>query len=407
VSIRDIIGTARRPGTATANGRGTATPHVAVVVPTLRPAGAERVATTLAAEFARSVRVTVVTYEPRICRRTLAAMTPPWSDQLPPGCDHVHLPATSGGVRRLTLLATRFAALARRRRFDTVYSFLTYSNIMVALARPAARQAYVHVAGEHALAATLRSSGTPLRILSYTLPLVYRLPDRIVAVSDAVRDSMYAAGALPRPQRAVTIHNPVDVAAVRRRALPSLVPDEVERFCRFDPVVGCFARLERQKDHRTLLRAIALLPADHRILVVGDGPLRPALQRYADDLGIAGRTLFTGSVANPYPLMRRVGVIALTSAEEGFGLVAVEAAALGVPFVGSHIGGLAEVCALLAQPTFPPGDSPALARTISRLFAHRPPAVPAESLAEFDPAAVAARYLELGRPAPMIREIRG
>jgi glycosyltransferase involved in cell wall biosynthesis len=105
--------------------------------------------------------------------------------------------------------------------------------------------------------------------------------------------------------------------------------------------------------------------------------------------------------------MRRVGVIALTSVEEGFGLVAVEAAALGVPFVGAHVGGLAEVCGLLAQPTFPPGDSPALARAISRLFAHRPPAVPAESLAEFDPAAVAARYLELGRPAPRVREVRG
>jgi glycosyltransferase involved in cell wall biosynthesis len=395
VAIRDVIG------------EGTATAHVAVVVPTLRPAGAERVAVTLATEFARSVRVTVVTYEPRIGRRTLAGIPLPWKDQVPPGCQHVHLPATPGGVRRLTLLATRFAALAGQRGFDTVYSFLTYSNIMVAVARPAAPHAYVHVAGEHAVAASLRSSGTRLRMLAYTLPLVYRLPDRVVTVSDAVRDSLYAARALPKLQQAVTIHNPVDVAAVRRHALQGVVPDEIERFCRAGPVVGCFARLERQKDHRTLLRAIALLPADHRVLVVGEGSLRRGLERYADELGIAGRTLFTGSVDNPYPLMRRVGVMALSSVEEGFGLVAVEAAALGVPFVGAHVGGLAEVCGLLAQPTFPPGDSPALARAISRLFAHRPPAVPVESLAAFDPAAVAARYLELGRRAPTVREVRG
>jgi glycosyltransferase involved in cell wall biosynthesis len=407
VSTREVIGTARRRGSATADGRDTAAPHIAVVVPTLRPAGAERVAVTLAAEFARSVHVTVVTYEPRVSRRTLAGIPPPWKDRLPPGCEHVHLPATSGGVRRLTVLATRFAALADRRGFDAVYSFLTYSNVMVALARPIACRTFVHVAGEHAVAATLRSSGTPLRVLAYALPLVYRLPDGIVAVSDAVRDSLYAAGALPRPQRAVTIHNPVDVAAVRRGALRGVVPDQVDHFCRGAAVVGCFARLEPQKDHRTLLRAIALLPPDHRVLLVGDGPLRGQLQRYADELGIAGRTLFTGSVDNPYPLMRRVGVVALTSVEEGFGLVAVEAAALGVPFVGSHVGGLAEVCALLAQPTFPAGDSPALAHAISRLFARRPPRVPAESLAEFHPSAVAARYLELGRPAPTVREVRG
>src|SRR3954469_3639251 len=125
--------------------------HVAVVVPSLTRAGAERVAETLAGEFARSCRVTVVTMDPRLTPRELHELASlPWADRIPFGCRHVHLPAAGSGLSRLLPLVVRFAALARRERFDVVYSFLTWTNILVAAAKLLGGH-YLHVASEHAM----------------------------------------------------------------------------------------------------------------------------------------------------------------------------------------------------------------------------------------------------------------
>jgi glycosyltransferase involved in cell wall biosynthesis len=371
--------------------------RIAVVVPTLESAGAERVARTLAARFAADSRVTVVTFDPRLSRRALAHVPQlPWADRIPPGCHHVHLPATGSGVRRLGVLAVRFALLARRRRFDAVYSFLTYPNVVVALGRQLGRGRYVHVASEHALADNLRANGRGPRLLASLLPTVYRFPDHMVVVSDAARHSLRRAGVLPRPERAVTIPNPIDLSAVEALAAVPVTAADADRLPEHGPVVACLARLHRQKDHHTLLRALQLLPPQFSLLVVGDGPMRADLERVAAELGVAGRTVFLPAVENPYPLMRRVDVLALASREEGFGLVALEAAALGVRFVGTAVGGLAEVCAQLGQPTVPVGDAEALAAMIVRLAAGAPPAVPAERLARYDVATVAGAYQALG-----------
>jgi glycosyltransferase involved in cell wall biosynthesis len=377
--------------------------EVAVVVPSLAPAGAERVARALAGGFAAAARVTVVTFDPRLSRRELVrADRLPWADRVPAGCTHVHLPATGSGLPRLGALAARFAAVARERRFDTVYSFLTYPNVVVALSRSAWRGRYVHVASEHALADNLRANGRGPRLLAATLPVAYRSPHHLVVVSDAVRRSLRDAGVLRRPERVVTIPNPIDAAAVEALAAAPVTAPELDELRRNGIVLACFARLHRQKDHHTLLRALRLLPPEYRLLIVGDGPMLAELQRFAGELGVAGRTLFHPAVDNPYPLMRRADVIALTSREEGFGLVALEAAALGVPFVGSAVGGLTELCALLGQPTVAPGDAAALASAVAHLAAAGPRAVPADRLRAFDLATVADAYLALA-PAPARR----
>ncbi|SDF22901.1 Glycosyltransferase involved in cell wall bisynthesis [Blastococcus fimeti] len=373
---------------------GRAPSSVAVVVPCLSGAGAQRVAETLAREFARSTRVTVVTVEPRLTRAELAGLDElPWADRIPPGCRHVHLPSTGSGLRRFGQVVARFSALARRERFDAVYSFLTWTNVVVSAAR-AAGGGYLHVASEHAMAESLRSDGAGLSLLARTLPVVYRRPDRIVVVSDAAARSLGEEGLLPHPERVVTIPNPVDAAEVQRLAGATADPGAPRTAG--ERVLMCVARLHAQKDHLTLLRALRALPDRFVLRLVGEGPLRPELETAVAGMGLTGRVTFTGQLANPYPLMREADVVVLPSREEGFGLVAVEAAVLGVPFVGSATGGLAEVCAALGHRTFLPGDAEALATAIEEAAASPVPAGTAElAAALFDPAEVAARYLAL------------
>lgn len=365
--------------------------HVAVVVPSLTRAGAERVAATLAREFAQTARVTVVTMEPRLGARELRKLAVlPWADRVPAQCHHVHLPSSGSGLSRLVPLVVRFAALARRERFDVVYSFLTWSNVLVAGAKVLGGR-YLHIASEHAMAESLRSDGGRLALLARTLPLVYRVPDWMVVVSDAVRTSLLAAGVLPRPERAVIIPNPVDGAEVRRLAQASTGTDHLPSGRR---VVLCVGRLHVQKDHMTLLRAMPLLPPSFVLALIGEGPLREELGTAVIRLGLSDRVAFLGAVSNPYPQMREADVVVLSSREEGFGLVAVEAAALGVPFVGSAVGGLREVCEILGHRTFPVGDHNALAAAVIDAASNSPPRVLADEMAlsTFDPSTVASKY---------------
>lgn len=368
--------------------------HVAVVVPSLTEAGAERVAATLAREFARTSRVTVVTMEPRLRASEVRKVSVlPWADRVPSGCEQVHLPSRGSGLFRLLPLAVRLALLARGQRFDVVYSFLTWTNVLVALAKLMGGD-YVHVASEHAMAESLRSDGVGLRRLSRVLPVVYRLPDRIVVVSAAARSSLSGAGYLPRPERTVTIPNPVDEAEIKRLAqLPtSAVPFPAGR-----RIVLCVARLHVQKDHVTLLRAMSDLPPLFVLALMGDGPLRQELEDTTRSLGLSERVIFLGSMANPYPRMLEADVLVLPSKEEGFGLVAVEAAVLGVPFVGSAVGGLREVCGIFGHRTFPVGDHHALAAAL--VAATSEPRLPRDTaevaLRAYRPSTVADLYLGL------------
>ena len=113
------------------------------------------------------------------------------------------------------------------------------------------------------------------------------------------------------------VHNGVEilpraeVPAVRDPELLAelaIAPDE--------PVVGIVAVLREEKDHVTLLRAFArILHAvpQARLLVVGDGPLRPALEEQAARLGVAERVLFTGSRTDIPRLLSIIDVFTLSS----------------------------------------------------------------------------------------------
>lgn len=135
------------------------------------------------------------------------------------------------------------------------------------------------------------------------------------------------------------------------------------------------ARLdEGQKDHKTLLLAYAkLLEEGHwtgRLVLLGDGPDRLALEDLASRLGIASSVEFGGFKANPYPYIAQAAALVLSSRYKGFGMVIGEAMALGTPVIASDCptgprdlleGGKAGLLV-------PVGDVAALAQALSRML---------------------------------------
>jgi L-malate glycosyltransferase len=198
-------------------------------------------------------------------------------------------------------------------------------------------------------------------------PLAARV-DAHIAVSPSLRD---AAQPFLRGARRLEIIRPgidlerfdpaaVDPAAVRR------LRGSASR------VLGIVARLAKQKGIEILLDAIPrLLEAapDTRVLVVGDGPSRAALDARARRLGVAAALHFLGYRSDVEVIYGALDVMAMPSRHEGFGIAFIEAMAMGVPVVGTRVVGSTDavqdgITGLLV----PPGDPAALAAAILRLF---------------------------------------
>jgi glycosyltransferase involved in cell wall biosynthesis len=107
-------------------------------------------------------------------------------------------------------------------------------------------------------------------------------------------------------------------------------------------VIGSLGRLTEQKGYDLLVRALPVL-SDARLVLVGDGPERSALERMASELGVAERLTITGWVTNAPSHLAGFDVFALPSRWEGMPLGILEAMHAGLPVVATDVGSVMEV----------------------------------------------------------------
>jgi glycosyltransferase involved in cell wall biosynthesis len=140
-------------------------------------------------------------------------------------------------------------------------------------------------------------------------------------------------------------------------------------------VIGIVARLDRLKDHATLLHAFARFTAGgaaaHACLVcVGEGAQRAELALLAQALGLEGRVRFPGTLTPPFNVHQLFDVSVLCSISEGFPNAVIEAMAAARPVVATRVGGVPD--AVLEGKTgmlVSAGDAEALAGALGTLFA--------------------------------------
>jgi glycosyltransferase involved in cell wall biosynthesis len=139
------------------------------------------------------------------------------------------------------------------------------------------------------------------------------------------------------PSRVAYVPNGIDLA---RFAGPRMTGSS-------ELTIGTVAGLRPEKNLARLLRAFRLvtdtIPA--QLVIAGDGPERPALERLAHELGINCRVRFTGHVDDPAPLYRTLDIFALSSDTEQMPLSVIEAMASGLPVAATAVG---DVPAMLA-----------------------------------------------------------
>jgi sugar transferase (PEP-CTERM/EpsH1 system associated) len=172
---------------------------------------------------------------------------------------------------------------------------------------------------------------------------LYHAADAVFAISTEVRDYYCRETRFPAARMDV-IPNGIDLRRIDEA--DSAGVREEFGIAGDDFVVGTVARLDATKDTMTLLRAFAKLRGQGpalKLLIVGDGDRRPALEQYAAEQGLTGAVIFSGTRHDVPRLLRAMNLFALSSLSEGLPITALEAMAASLPIVTTNVGALPEL----------------------------------------------------------------
>jgi glycosyltransferase involved in cell wall biosynthesis len=275
---------------------------------------------------------------------------------------------TVGMGRALTPGAVwKLARLVRRGRYEVVHSYLYQANLV---ARVAAR-----LAGVPVNISSVRCSYTWLRWPHFAVDRwTAHCADCITSVSEATRQFSIEREGLPA-RKIVTLRNGIDVSRfdklanheetrTRMRLALGYAPDDL--------VVCMTGRLHAQKGHTFLFQAAERLKARFpglRLLIIGDGPQRAALEAEAQARGLGNMAQFLGMRRDVPELLAASDIFAFPSLYEGLPNAVLEAMAMALPVVASTADGTVEVIederdGLLV----PPGDAVALEMALARVL---------------------------------------
>jgi glycosyltransferase involved in cell wall biosynthesis len=183
------------------------------------------------------------------------------------------------------------------------------------------------------------------RLGDIRLVQTFRSRVTVISVSQAIDHTLLNAG-IPRENMSLLyygIDSPTESGTASRQDIArryGVNPNAVW--------IGVTGRIDTWKGQRYAIEAIAQVTHPVQLILLGDEitasptPLLPELKALAQQLGIADRVCFTGHVDDPAEVVRHFDIVLCPSDYEPFGLVAIEAMALGLPVVASDTGGFQE-----------------------------------------------------------------
>jgi glycosyltransferase involved in cell wall biosynthesis len=200
--------------------------------------------------------------------------------------------------------------------------------------------------------------------------LKYKLYDRVVAISEGIRQVLLKAGL--SPAKVVCVHSAVDTVRYRPhrddmdwfRAEFNLAPDEL--------TIAMAAQFIARKGHRTLIAAMPAVLAAHprtRVLLFGQGPEMAAMKKLVERANLQAQVAFTGFRSDLERVLPCIDVMVHPAEMEGLGVALLQAAACGLPIVAGRAGGIPEIVRPgLNGELIDPGDVSVLSGHLIRLL---------------------------------------
>jgi glycosyltransferase involved in cell wall biosynthesis len=259
--------------------------------------------------------------------------TPRWTD--PYGVP-VRMYGSGPGKKsdRAYALGVAWTMLKERRNFDVVYFLMPGLQVFygVPLARALGLKSVMKFSGSNDLSDAMRSKIGP-----WEITFLRKWCDKIMILNDAMVDEALSAGF--ERDHLLWMPNPVDTNQYRPCSEAEKRNYRLRMGIPLDVPVVCFAgRLAPEKELPSLLSAFAIAARQHaeaRLVLVGDGPMRPQLESMADDSGIRSRVHFAG-MQKPAEIchwLQASDIFTLVSRREGLPVSLIEAMAVGLPSV--------------------------------------------------------------------------
>jgi glycosyltransferase involved in cell wall biosynthesis len=305
---------------------------IAFFIPDLRGGGAEKTVVNLLKEMVRRQPSPTL-------QLVLADLAGSYWHEIPEGVQ------VFGWQKKRTLSA--LPDLVRylwKNRPSVLITHLSHANVIALLAKKISGVHTRVIVVEHIVMGTQPSFFSKQGLLEWGMKKMYPGAAAIVAVSEASAAGL--ASRLGLPDSSVrTVYNPVvDHALPEKAKLPTGHPwlEKKDR-----PVFLAVGRMETEKDHSTLLEAFARVRSARlaagkgglRLILLGEGSLRPALEAQAKRLSIQEDVSMPGFAENPFAYMARCDAFVLTSLSEGLSNVLIEALACGCPVVATDCPG--------------------------------------------------------------------
>jgi len=250
-----------------------------------------------------------------------------------------------------------------RERFDLVHAHSTKAGL---LGRLAARLAGVPIVlfTAHGWAFTEGRTYWKRWLLAQAERLAAKATTKIICVSERDRE-LALQFHVGRPDQLVVIHNGIDPQPFTRAD-----GARVRRQWGLEgtAVLTSVGRLVPQKDPLTLLKAIQNL-SKGKLILIGDGPLQPRVERFIRRNGLANRVILAGERRDIPEILAASDVFVLPSRWEGLPLTIIEAMMVGLPVVATRVSGVPElvedgVTGFLV----PSGDPQGLAKALQQLL---------------------------------------
>lgn len=250
------------------------------------------------------------------------------------------------------------------RRYDIVHTHNSSPQLFVAIAS---------VLCSVELCSTEHTTSNRKRGWKWYAPVeswMYGRYDHVICISKVAEEKLreYMGGAWRDESskfyhRISTIDNGVDVAAFHAS---EPLPADVAGRQKDDFVVTMVAGFREAKDQDTLVRAIAMLPSQYKLWLVGDGVRMATVRALVEELGVEGRVRFWGLRTDVPRVLKSSDVVCMASHWEGLSLSNIEGMSAGKPFMASDVNGLREVTKGWGV-LFPESDAKAVANELTRL----------------------------------------
>jgi len=227
--------------------------------------------------------------------------------------------------------------ILRKKRFATIVSALTHTNMAALIAARLSLRSINTLVTEHGSDGLMACASS--RLFSCVTRLIYERASAVITVSKNLEQSWRQI--LSSKSLITTVYNPVVDESFSQTVLP-LHPWLLQQNT---PVIMGIGRLKPEKNFSLLVRAFArlVLKREARLIILGEGEERAALEKLAYELDVKERVLLPGFVSDVPTWLAQAALLVCPSEREGFGNVVVEALACGVSVVATDCPGPAEI----------------------------------------------------------------